>query len=212
MIRIRLMLLPLAALILAGGELRAATSSPTPPPATLVPQSASASPDRAVVPLQVVVTLSRFKGDEMISSVPYTLMVLANSGMNSSSFRMGVDVPTGGMTIVPTQPDGADNSGTVTTKPDYRRVGTNIDLRSVEALADGSYEVLLLVDQTLLLTREASPSASQPQRMNEPPAFRTFYVQTPLRLRDGQPHRFSVGTDVVTGETLRAEVTVTAVK
>jgi hypothetical protein len=37
-------------------------------------------------------------------------------------------------------------------------------------------------------------------------------MQTHLAVRDGQPNQFSVGTDVVTGETLRAEVTVTAAK
>jgi hypothetical protein len=86
----------------------------------------------------------------------------------------------------------------------YRNVGTVISCRAVTT-EDGQYELSLSVDDSSVLARDGSPSASTVPGL---PAFRSFRARNTLLLRDGQTRTFSVAADRVSGEEVQVEVTV----
>src|SRR5688500_3448686 len=76
------------------------------------------------VPLKVQIVVSRMQGNKQVSSLPYTLAVVAGDN-DKTSLRMGVDVP-----IVQTVFGAASAGGTTSTPQSsftYRSIGTNID-------------------------------------------------------------------------------------
>jgi hypothetical protein len=153
----------------------------------------------------VDVVFSRFQGTKRISTMPYSLVV--NSSQpgrpNSTNLRVGVDAPTG-RTISSTQ------NGVTTASPEYKYVGTNIDCWITDRNTP-TYEVHLnLQDYSLASQANGDTSTSAPTRFDL--AIRNFGVSNTLTMRDGQSVEFSVGTDPVTGETIRASVTIAALK
>ena len=166
---------------------------------TLVAQGPEPKPAAA---LKFDIVLTRSSGEKKLASIPYTMYVTARGGNGRGYLRMGVDVPTGSRTSTTSQ------QGETTTRFDYRNVGTNIDL-NITQLADGRYEV------QIQLSDSSIHSADQDSRTvprSDPMAFRSFSSTSSLLMREGQPAQFVVGTDKVTGETLRADVTMTVLK
>ena len=102
------------AAILASGT--AALAQPPLPPPAPPPQPGTPSAEAGVE-----VTISRYQGDELISSLPYVLSLTSDRG-GRGSLRTGAEVPT--LTMVqPATPDGAPVPGPFS----YRSVGTQID-------------------------------------------------------------------------------------
>lgn len=146
------------------------------------------------VPLKVRVVVARLLQERRVSSAPYELSVAANG--NPSNLRMVVQVPVAG--------------GTGPNPPiNYRDVGTLIDCR-VFALADGRFSVFLTIDDSGVYAEESRGQDTTP-RANMP-SFRTFRATSTLLLRDGESSQFTIATDKVTGEVIRADVTLTVVK
>jgi hypothetical protein len=154
---------------------------------------------------KVDVAFSRFQGTKRISTMPYSLVVNSSqpNNPNSTNLRVGVDAPTG-RTISSTQ------NGVTTTAPEYKYVGTNIDCWITDRNTP-TYEVHLnLQDYSLASQANGDTSTSASTRFDL--AIRRFGVSNTLTMRDGQTIEFSVGTDPVTGETIRASVTIAALK
>jgi hypothetical protein len=172
---------------------------PAPPPPPPPPQNARQASANTRT-LRVDVVLSRARDGKTISRVPYSLLVNAGDGINErssrSSLRVGVDVPTGREQTSKT----GDN---MTTQSEFRYLGTRIDC-SATILQDGVYKVWINLQDSSLVPLDADPRAVN--------AHRQYSVSNHLTLREGVPLPFSVGTDQLTGETTRAELTVTAVK
>jgi hypothetical protein len=167
-------------------------------------QSSAGTPSTSPT-FKVDVVFSRFQGTKRISTMPYSLVVNSSQPErpNSTNLRVGVDAPTG-RTISSTQ------NGVTTTAPEYKYVGTNIDCRITDRNAP-TYEVHLnLQDYSLASQVNGDTSTSAPTRFDL--AIRNFGVSNTLTMRDGQTVEFSVGTDPVTGETIRASVTIAALK
>jgi hypothetical protein len=152
--------------------------------------------------LRVVVTISRYEGEKKVSSLPYSLELVADHA--EAHVRMGVDLP------VPVRfakksrptgetPDGDDPSADLPTQ--YRNVGTNLDCHA-EAAGDGRYRLALSVEQS-------SVSASREGgeiRVSNMPLFRSFKWKGSLLLREGQTVQHVAATDPVTGESVRVDV------
>jgi hypothetical protein len=162
------------------------------------------------VPLRVQVILSTYQGEKKISSVPYTLSVNAASspvpGMPGfpSQLRMGVKVPVPAM--APPTVDGKRVDGMMMAGPViYQDIGTNIDC-SASALDDGRFQLHISIEDQSF----ANPTSTS--RPGEPPVIRSFRLSNQVVLRDGQSTQFTAATDRVSGETVRAEVTMTVVK
>jgi len=106
-----------------------------------VPSKPASQAPPAQVPLKVDLVVSRYAGDKRVSSVPFTLSVVANDN-DKTSLRMGVDVP------VPTTVfSGGPNSAIPQTSFSYRSVGTNIDC-SARTVAGGLFKLDLAVSDT----------------------------------------------------------------
>jgi hypothetical protein len=125
-----------------------------------------------------------------VSSLPYELLVSAGrpeQNVNAAprvSLRVGVEMWM--------------NANQAT-----RFVGTSIDCAVVDG-PGGAYGVYLNLEDSAL-----TPAGDGRQG---PAGLRTYRVTNALTVTEGRPLLFSVGTDQFTGETTRAEVTVTAVK
>lgn len=170
-------------------------------------------PKLPAVTTQVDVVLTRFKGDTKVSSLPFTLMVNAESRMGRTSIRMGVDVPVGTSTSNLTQTTGAQGNspravGTTKVETEFRNVGTDIDA-GVQRLDDGAFSVFVNVRDSSLFSDESSKALAN---MGDAAAFRTFSTSNTLKMLDGQTRLFGVATDKITGETLRIEVRLTVLK
>lgn len=163
---------------------------------------AQASADQQI-PLRVQLVVSRYQGEKKISSIPYTLSVVANS-RESTSVRMGVQVP------VPTTvfKDSKENATPVTSY-NYRNVGTNIDC-AARTISAGAFRLDLTVEDTSVFVPEKEgPVASGVAGV---PAFRNFTSRFVLLLRDGQTGQHTAATDPVSGEVLRVDVTLNVLK
>jgi hypothetical protein len=135
---------------------------------------------------------------EKVSQLPYSLLV---SPGQRTSLRVSVNVPVGQATTT--------TDGVTTSERRYHLTGTNIDCIA-NAVADGGYRLQLTVEDTSIVPSERLVAAGGPRVSDV--AFRTLSVSNTLVLRDGQMLPFVVGTDRITGETLRAEVRLTVLK
>ena len=161
------------------------------------------------VPLRVQVVVSRTQGSKPVSSLPYTLSVVANDN-NKTSLRMGVDVP------IPQTVFGAASAGGATSIPQtsytYRSIGTNIDC-SARTVEDGVFKLDLAVeDSSVFVTDKEGPGGATRTPGLPLPSVRKFTSSFNLLLKDGQTAQHTAATDPVSGEVLRIEVTLTVLK
>lgn len=156
------------------------------------------------VPLRVQLVVSRYTGDKKVSSVPYTLAVVANDNQKTS-MRMGVDVP-----VPQTVFTGPTNNASIPMASySYRSIGTNIDCTAKSADA-GLFRLELAVSNTSVFIPEKAASTSP--HVEGVPAFRSFTSTFNVLLKDGQSAQHTSATDPISGEVLRVDVTVTVLK
>ena len=165
------------------------------------------------LPVQVDVVLTRWQGEKRISSMPFVLMANAsNRQHNSTSIRMGVDVPVGTSTSNVTQTQGPSSSqravATAKVATEFRNVGTDIDA-TVTRTDAANFAVSLSIRDSSIFT---SDQTKMPNTLVDPTAFRTFSASNTLNMLDGQTRLFGVATDKITGETMRIEVKLTVLK
>jgi len=189
----------------------ACAASPSHAAAQAAP-AATAKPPLAV-PVQVDVVLTRWLGEKKISSLPFVLITTAGRGGQSASIRMGVDVPIGTSTSSATQTSGAQTQSpraVETTKSEmvFRNVGTDIDSR-VTRTDELSFDVYVNLRDSSIFSSDASKPITA---ISDPTAFRTFTASNNLPMVDGQTRLFGLGTDKITGETVRVEVKLTVLK
>jgi hypothetical protein len=156
---------------------------------------------RTLVPLKVQVVLTRHQGEKRVASLPYTMSVTA--GGIPARLRMGVQVPVSTkMVDTPNAPSSWQ----------YRDVGVNIDC-SAEAIEGGRFSVSLTLEQTAVYVAGDKPEASwQSLPVGTQPMFRTFNARFNPILRDGQSQQFTLATDPVSGEVIKVEVALAAVR
>jgi type II secretory pathway component GspD/PulD (secretin) len=161
-------------------------SPPSPPP--------PAPRELKMTQLTLQVVVSKHQGDKKVSSVPYSLSVVANSN-RSGSLRLGSRVP------IVTQA----GTGAVVSNIQYADVGIGIDCNALSA-EEGRYRLDLTVEDTSVV---AEPPAGVSR---DQPVFRNFKASEAILLRDGQSAQFTAATDKLTGEVTRVEVTLTVGK
>lgn len=174
--------------------------------------TAAAKPVPPLTPLKLQVLFARYNGDRKISSTPYTFAVNATRTPREApvSIRMGVQVP------VPMQ--AAKDSAIATYQ--YRNVGTNIDCW-VMATEDGRFNVNLNVEESSIFGEDAqkrnqkieqATGIPQPPQIAAQPMFRSFNSSFSVLLKDGETTQYVTATDPVSGEILKIDVTLNAVK
>jgi hypothetical protein len=156
--------------------------------------ASSASPS---IILKVQVTVTRYMGENKISSQPYVLSLAPNE---NGSLRVGAEVavPT---TIAP--PAGTGASAQPTPSYTLQQVGTQVDC-TASPQPDGRYKLRLTVtDRSVLPTAQASEVGS---RIANVPTFRNLNLSSTIFLGNGQSTQFSSAPDKVSGEVFKVDV------
>jgi len=203
-----------ALVIVAGVTLRAQEQSAQ--ASASAQGSATAEPPRnrtqaAAVPLKVTIVLSKYQKDKKVSSLPYELTVVTNNG--PSRMRMGtqVAVPDMGASVPASAAAGAPSPQKIGPFT-YRDIGTNIDCLARE-LDSGRFGVTVTIeDSSMYEDNQRTGDGAKVQKVEGVSSVRTFRTTNQLVLRDGQSSEFTAATDKVTGEVIKAAVTLTVVK
>jgi hypothetical protein len=198
---VKRLILLLAFLLVPAGHPIWAQQNTTPPVES--PQATG----REQTPLRVQIVISRYRGEKKISSIPYTLAVIANQPAgprDSTSLRMGVRVP-----VPQTVIKSGEGASTPVMSYNYQNIGTNIDCaaRSVDA---GLFELSMTVEDTSVFVPEKDGNVGT--GVADVPALRTFTSRFDLLLKDGQTGQHTAATDPVSGEVLRVDVTMNVLK
>jgi type II secretory pathway component GspD/PulD (secretin) len=149
--------------------------------------------------LKIQVVISKYQGDKKISSLPYTLTLRGDG--SRASLRVGTQVP------IVTAP--ATSSGPIDkTVPtfSYRDVGTSIDCQA-NRVDDTQFKLDITIEDSAIAS-EQQAGASRPDH----PSFRSFRSSNTLVLKDGQAAQYTTATDKVSGEVVKADITLTIVK
>jgi hypothetical protein len=157
------------------------------------------------IPLRAQITVAEYEGEKKISSLPYTLLMKAESNRgNKASIRMGLRVP------VATGISGGNTQYT------YIDVGTNLDAWA-STWDDGRFAVHLGIEKSsAYLSR--SDGKSTPIATNEmsvtgaQPVVQQFKSEVDLFIRDGQTVQSTLATDPLSGRVTKVEVTVNVMK
>jgi hypothetical protein len=174
-------------------------------------------------PAKVDVVIERYQADKKISSMPFSLWVTGGAPGRSASqgsVRIGVDVPVGSTTATRGSNAPGSTRTDTTTAPEYRNVGTSIDCY-LTMTDDGKYVLQVNLSDTsifdptaqrqaaLIAKGLAAPTTRTP---DSSAAFRTLSFNNTLQMHDGQSAELASATDKITGEVVKAQVTLTIVK
>ena len=158
----------------------------------------------AAVPLSVEVTISWYRGDELVSSRPYVLAMTAYERPGPiSSLSLGGNVPL----LTPMR--GAVRAGEPTRTVIYESTRVAVDCRARHVGA-GRYETTVTIDE-MSVGGKNQPSADS-FRAPDTPFVRQFTSENTLVLRDGESRQYLAATDLVSGETIRVDVTLTVLE
>ncbi|HTM03224.1 MAG TPA: hypothetical protein VL173_06970 [Vicinamibacterales bacterium] len=175
---------------------------------SVVHAQAPAAPEPALVPLEVQIVLSRYQGDQKVSSLPYTLMVNAN-GDTATTMNMASKVPVVTTAFGPAS--GANGQPpTVTQSYTYQNIGTNISLRA-NSVNEGGFTLRVTIDDSSVASLDTKQK-TQNQAVSDLPVIRGFKVENTLLLKDGQSRQFTAATDRVTGDVTKVDVTLKVLK
>lgn len=159
--------------------------------------------DKSAPPVQLQVVINKFRDDKRVSTMPYTLSARqqGDRGGLGAMLRVGAQVPV------------ASPSSDKTPTVSYRDVGTRIDVQ-VDGLDDGRFEVTLTVQESAVyLPEPGSPGGSIAIRNSTgAPVLRNYTSTNTLIVKEGQTSQFTAATDPLTGEIIRVELTLTAIK
>jgi hypothetical protein len=179
-------------------------------------QSSGKADALPTIPVRVDVVLTRFQGEKKVSSLPFSLLANATDRIEGSqpvSIRMGIDVPVGTTTQTDnrTMPEGTRGTHSVesaSTKVQYRNVGTDIDCVAMR-VDEGRFSIRVSISDSSIYSPDADGKLP---KTADPAAFRTFSTSNTVVMRDGQAVLFGTGTDKISGETLKVEVTLHVAK
>ena len=179
---------------------RRAIQPPVPPPPPPGTPSAEAGVD-----LSVTVTISRYQGDELISSLPYVLSLTTDRD-GRGSLRMGAEIPVMNGAIPANAANANPAPRLMPGMYNYQSVGTQID-SFARRVGDDRYKVTVNIEESSVYGEDAT--SMETFRAPGVPVFRSFESSNTLVLTDGQSRRYTAAADRVTGESIRVDVTLT---
>jgi hypothetical protein len=151
--------------------------------------------------LNVVVTFVEFEGEKKVKSLPYTMVVVADSRPPfGTKMRIGSRVP-----LYTGKESGMQ----------YIDVGTNIDCQAKGA-QDGGFELRLTLERSWVegevMIQVDKDSAQQVSGQFPEPIIRQYKSDLTLLLRDGQTVESTFATDPLTGKVYKVSVTLSLLK
>ena len=166
-----------------------------------------------LVPLKVVIVISRYQGEKKVSSLPYTLLVQRersrlNIARNAEPARR--TVANRGRVPVPSMASPKETPVQGPFGPvQYKSIGTNIDC-SARSTDDGRFRLDISIEDSSVYAE--GQSAQGVPKFSDIPSFRSFQTSNALILKDGQSTEFTAAADRITGDVTKVVVTVTVVK
>ena len=156
---------------------------------------------KEVTPVRVQIVLAEYDGEKKISSLPYTLLLNAETPRGGkASIRMGLRVP-----IVVS---GGENSKQF----QYQDLGTNLDGWAGK-MEDGGFNLHLAVERSSAYSSAGAKSAGAGgTEVGAQPVIQQFRTEFDALLHDGQTLQSTLATDPVSGRVTKVEVTVNKVK
>ncbi len=154
-------------------------------------QDPTVDAEREPASLSIEVTIARFQGETLVSSLPYTLSAIPGE---EATLRIGAEVPV--RTVA-----GATASQVV----NYRPIGTNISC-SARRLAGDRYEFRIFIDESSVYGDNQTATDSV---MVDVPVFRSFQSGNSFVIRNGQSIQYTAAADRISGETVRVDVELT---
>jgi Bacterial type II and III secretion system protein len=186
--------------ILSSGVLAQDKTAPPPSP-------------KALVPLKVLIVVSRYQGEKKVSSLPYTLTVNANDRVTGPLGQFEprmVQLRTGASIPVPSMAPPKESPMQGPVGPvQYKPIGINIDC-TAQSTDDGRFRVDISIEDTSVYSE--GQTAEGVAKMSDIPSFRTFQTSNTVILKDGQSSEFTAAADRISGEVTKIDITVTVVK
>lgn len=152
-------------------------------------QEKAEKPKGPATPLKLQVVLNRHDGERKVGSWPYTLSLNADDAQARTCAAM----------MVPLKYQAPEAHGNVV----YKSVGNTVECRA-ESLADGRFKVACSVEQSTVDPRKTAESEAIALL---PPVLRSFKAEGAVILRDGQTAQYVAGSDPLSGETLKVDLT-----
>src|SRR5262245_17562698 len=180
-------------------------------PAEPAPAAPARPVGRQLVPVEVQVVIAKFQNDKRVSSIPYVLALnavvggLIGNNTERTQLTIGSEVPVPTTTFTPV---GDGKTAQPLRSYNYRNYGTVMSASAVTAEA-GQFEVELQIDESSVGTNAADGRGGP---LVDMPVFKSFKARNRILLRPGVMRQFTAATDRISGETVRIEVTLTAVK
>jgi hypothetical protein len=156
---------------------------------------------REITPVRVQIVLAEYEGEKKISSLPYTLLLNAETPRGGkASIRMGLRVPIA-------------VSGSETAKQfQYQDLGTNLDGWAGK-MEDGGFNLHLAVERSSAYSTAGAKSVGAGgTELSAQPVIQQFKTEFDVLLHDGQTLQSTLATDPVSGRITKVEVTVNKVK
>jgi hypothetical protein len=168
---------------------------------------------KTLVPLKVLIVVSRYQGEKKVSSLPYTLTVNANDRVTGPLGQFEprmVQLRTGASIPVPSMAPPKESPMQGPVGPvQYKPIGINIDC-TAQSTDDGRFRVDISIEDTSVYSE--GQTAEGVAKMSDIPSFRTFRTSNTVILKDGQSSEFTAAADRITGEVTKIDITVTVVK
>lgn len=163
----------------------------------------AAESQKAITPLRVQVVFNEYDGEKRISSLPYTLLVNADSGGPQAAVRMGLRVPIETSGGVPN----------VAKQFQYQDLGIDLD-GTANAADNGKFVLRLSVEKSSAYAPGSGqkPVSFEGAEIGGQPIIQRFRSQINLLARDGQTIQSTIATDPVTGHVLKVDVTLNVIK
>lgn len=156
---------------------------------------------KEITPIRVQIILAEYEGEKKISSLPYTLLLNADTPRGGkASIRMGLRVPIA--------VSGSENAKQF----QYQDLGTNLDGWAGK-MEDGGFNLHLAVERSSAYSSAgARPAGAGVTELAAQPVIQQFRTEFDVLLHDGQTLQSTLATDPVSGRVTKVEVTVNKVK
>lgn len=156
---------------------------------------------KEIIPIRVQIVLAEYEGEKKISSLPYTLLLNADTPRGGkASIRMGLRVP-----ITVSASESAKQF-------QYLDVGTNLDGWAGK-MEDGGFDLHLAVERSSVYSSAGakSPGAGGTE-LSAQPVVQQFKTEFDVLVHEGQTLQSTLATEPVSGRITKVEVTVNKLK
>ena len=185
---LRILTLVAALTVMLGGDVRGQQQTASAGAAAMAPQP-------QLTQLKVQVVLSKYQGEKRLSSLPYTLAVIAND-------KSRAEIANVVQVLIPFVSVEGKIVG-----PVYKDVGTKMFCAATR-LDDGRFRLEIIVEDSSVYADDQP--GEKPSRAS--PWLRSFRSEQTLLLKDGQTTQYTTGTDKISGEVVKVDVTLAVVK